>query len=739
MNKIELLAPAGSMEALKSAVINGADAVYCGGINFGARANANNFDYESMQQAIRFCHLRNVKIYVTMNTLLFEDEFDRAMNDVDFYYNNGVDAIIVQDLGLLDRIRKQYPDMEIHASTQMHIHNEAGVNWLKKMGVKRVVLARETPINLIKKCCDLGVDIEIFTYGALCICYSGQCYMSHFTQNRSGNRGSCAQSCRMKYKLEKNGEEIKLKDEYLLSPKDLNVIENIGEIIEAGVTSLKIEGRMKRPEYVGMVTKVFKEAIDAYYSGKKYTLTQKKLEELMVLFNRGYTKGFIFSDDNNLMSTRRPNHMGIEIGEVIFKKGNMTQIKLNSDIAQGDGLRIISDNGDVGIVANLIEINGLLKSKGNAGDIISFYNIDRVNISDKVIKTTDINLINEINSRKDLFKRDIEIKYKVEIDKKIKVVAIEKSGIEVIIYSDAIALTAKTCPIDRVRFEEQMLKFGESIYQVCKISGAFQDFFMPVKLINDLKRKIILALDKKILERDINENYPLVYKGLKNKLDEYSLNCLIIKNEDQIKLIDNNKYIVFSENKDLYNIDNIYPITPLINEESVYYKKQYVLCNELGSLTSISENTIAIASSNFNVTNSFALQCLYENNIKIAMLSNELNNDQKTMLINEFKKRNDFFPSLIDSVVSKRCMMSMKHCVINSIYLKNKENCNLCRVNEFILKDGLGNAFLLEGDYNCNLKVKDVKTTFNFDYFGNSKIVEVFTDDEKIMNLITEK
>lgn len=213
MRKVELLAPAGSMSALKAAISNGADAVYLGGVMFGARAYAQNFDAEEMKEAIRLAHSYDVSVYVTMNTLIHEDEIEKCMEYVDFLYHADVDALIIQDLGLMELVRKTYPDLELHCSTQMHIHNKEGILKMKDAGAKRVVLARETSIEDVKRYSELGIDLEVFVYGAICVGYSGQCLMSAVLKNRSGNRGECAQTCRLPYDLIKieNGKKRKLK------------------------------------------------------------------------------------------------------------------------------------------------------------------------------------------------------------------------------------------------------------------------------------------------------------------------------------------------------------------------------------------------------------------------------------------------------------------------------------------------------------------------------------------------
>ena len=272
--KIELLSPAGNMESLIAAIEAGCDAVYLGGTLFGARAFANNFNDEELIEAIKYAHMYGVKVYVTTNIIIYEHEVNNFLKYIDFLHKNNVDAIIVQDLGMLDLVHKTFPNLEVHASTQMHIHNLDGVIMAKKLGVKRVVLARETPIEVIKEIKNnVEMDLEIFAHGALCVSYSGQCLFSSLIGSRSGNRGSCVGSCRLPYKIVDEFNNKLNNGDYPLSMKDLNTLEYIGELIEAGVTSLKIEGRMKSPEYVYIVTKLYREAIDSYYKNKKVIKT----------------------------------------------------------------------------------------------------------------------------------------------------------------------------------------------------------------------------------------------------------------------------------------------------------------------------------------------------------------------------------------------------------------------------------------------------------------------------------
>ena len=264
MKRVELLAPAKDLYTAKVAIEAGANAVYLGGKSFGARFFATNLENEDLKEAVLFAHTRGAKVYVTVNTIVYQSEWNQLIEYLDYLSKIDVDAIIVQDLGVLYYVRSKYPHMEVHASTQMNIYNERGLEILNHLGVKRVVLARETSLEMIKKLKNQEIELEVFVHGALCFCASGNCLMSYAIGNRSGNRGKCAQPCRKTYTLYENQTKISA-TAALMSMKDLCTIQEIDKLIEAGITSFKIEGRMKSAEYVYTTVKAYKKAIDAYY------------------------------------------------------------------------------------------------------------------------------------------------------------------------------------------------------------------------------------------------------------------------------------------------------------------------------------------------------------------------------------------------------------------------------------------------------------------------------------------
>lgn len=336
---VELLSPAGDFECVKAAVQNGADAIYVGASSFSARASADNFSLDELKEVINYAHIRNVKVHLALNTLIKNDEFSDAISIAEKAYEYGIDAIIAQDLGLASTLISAFPKLPIHASTQMTIHNIRGVKALERMGIKRVVLARELSISEIEYICrNSDVEIETFVHGALCISYSGQCLFSSMVGGRSANRGKCAQACRLPYQLLQNNKVVD--KGYLLSPRDLCGLDFLPALIEAGVTSFKIEGRLKSPEYVATVTRIYRKYIDLYFSSNPYEINEKDRKDLLQVFNRGnFSAGHLDKEPNlNLVFKEKQNNMGIYIGNVAnynAKKGHVT-LNLNDKIAIGD-------------------------------------------------------------------------------------------------------------------------------------------------------------------------------------------------------------------------------------------------------------------------------------------------------------------------------------------------------------------------------------------------------------------
>ena len=343
--KVELLAPAGSYESMVAAYSAGADAVYIGGAKFGARAFADNLDTDQMKKAIDYAHIRGRKLYLTVNTLLKQKETEELYDYLLPFYREGLDAVIVQDFGVFQMVREAFPDMDLHASTQMTVTGVRGAAWLQERGASRVVTARELSMEEIRKIHEqVPVEIESFVHGALCFCYSGQCLLSSMIGGRSGNRGRCAQPCRLPYQLYEE-DSLLSRDPYLMSPKDMCTLDLIPELVESGIYSFKMEGRMKKPEYTAGITSVYRKYIDQYLNDGKenFMVRPEDRSLLMDLYNRGgFSQGYYQQHNGkDMMSMQRPNHWGTEAAKMI-SAGRETKWKALEDLNSRDVLELRS-------------------------------------------------------------------------------------------------------------------------------------------------------------------------------------------------------------------------------------------------------------------------------------------------------------------------------------------------------------------------------------------------------------
>lgn len=696
MERIELLAPSGNLETLKVAIEAGADAVYIGGYAYSARSYADNFSNDEMIEAINYAHLYGVKIYVTVNTLIYDDEVETFMNYIDFLHRNHVDAIIIQDLGMFDLIHKTYPNLEIHASTQMHIHNIEGVKFAKECGFKRVVLARETSIDKIKEIRkNIDIDLEVFCHGALCVSYSGECLMSSLIGGRSGNRGCCAGTCRLPYNLvEVNGSKqtVLNKDKYLLSMKDLNSLEHISELIEAGVTSLKIEGRMKRKEYIYLVVSIYRKCIDNYYKNGKTLVTDKDIIELKKIYNREFTKGFLFNEENSkIVNQFRPNHQGIKIGTVIKQDKNFVSIKLSDKLKQGDGIRIINSNSDVGLQLNYIYKNNKLINAANKNDIIYIKINDKVDNGDIVLKTTDIDQLNRINELLNRPVRKIKIKgyFEAKIGSNL-ILTISDLKNTVKVTSDIFVEKAKTNPITTDLIIKQLSKLGNTIYEMDDLQLNIDDnIFISIKELNELRRQ---AIDKLNEQRQ----YKIKYLKTNYQIDipnfeiETNINYLINTKEQYEKIKNKDIVSIYVQDNNLFNslkLDNrIIRKVSRVNENYQNYESR-LLIGEIGSLNFYKNNSL-ITDFSFNVTNSYTVAFLHSIGVEKITLSYELTDEQITKLLLNYRERYNKQPNLELIIYGKEEMMISKFNLLkmykkegNNLYLKDRYN-KLYKVKE---------------------------------------------------------
>lgn len=363
--KVELLAPAGSMTALHAAVRAGADAVYLGLESFNARRGADNFTLETLEEACEYAHLRGVSVYVTLNVAVLPDEVNDALELARQAYRVGADAFIVQDLGLASELTRTLPEARLHISTQMNTHNEAGIRAAARLGARRVTLAREMSLEEIANLCEtagqLGMEIECFAHGALCICYSGQCFMSSMIGGRSANRGTCAQPCRLPYELRNVAiqKDLPSPGDHLLSPQDLCAVNLLPDMIEAGVSSLKIEGRMKSPEYVFAVVSVYRAVLDRIVQGDSSAATATELNQLAEAFSRGFTTAYLEGNrSNSMMSYQRPNNRGVLIGRVADVSGRIAVIPAERDLHVGDVIEFWTRKGHAALVVSELNKDG---------------------------------------------------------------------------------------------------------------------------------------------------------------------------------------------------------------------------------------------------------------------------------------------------------------------------------------------------------------------------------------------
>lgn len=487
--KIEILAPAGSYESFHAAIVAGADAVYAGGPKFGARAFAENFTEAQLLNAIDYAHLHQRKFYLTVNTLLKDYEIEQLPEYLEPLYQRGLDAVIVQDMGVLNVVRQYFPDMDIHASTQMTVTGVNGAQFLKENGAVRVVPAREISLEEVRNIKSVtGMEMECFVHGALCYCYSGQCLLSSLIGGRSGNRGQCAQPCRLPYTVD--GEKG-----YLLSLKDICTLDIIPDLIEAGIDSFKIEGRMKRPEYVAGVTSIYRKYVDLYLKNpqKPYLVDDKDKEMLMDLFNRGgfHTGYYKQKNGRNMITIQKPNHIGVKAGDVLSQKGREVQMRALTDIAAGDLIEFKNEaqRYTTGKSCKQGEVITILAPKGMrlpAGEVL--YRVQ----SPELLNTLEI----MYSKGKVIEKLYGYISMKAGKAAKL-VVCKDEYSVEV--ESEQQVEAASSRPLDEERIKKQLQKTGNTEFAFDMLDVELHgEVFLPMQQLNEMRRKALEELEKKI-------------------------------------------------------------------------------------------------------------------------------------------------------------------------------------------------------------------------------------------------
>ncbi len=735
----ELLSPAGSMESLKAGIQNGADAIYLGGSSFGARAAATNFDNDELIEAVKYAKLRDVNIFVTVNTSIKETEIEDLISYTDFLYKIGVDAIILSDIGIAEVLRKRYPNMELHASTQISAHSLNDVLELKQVGFDRVVIARELGIEEIKEICDnVDIDIEVFIHGAICVSYSGQCLMSSMLGDRSGNRGRCAQPCRQSYKLinKTTGRIINVNGNYLLSPKDLCSIENIEKILDTGVKSLKIEGRMKRPEYVAVVTSRYRKAIDNYINNKITTDKKTLKEDLEAIFNRKFTSGYLMSKNgSDIINLDKPNNVGVKVGEVLSfnLKKNKLKIKLSGKLSKGDGINL--GGGNIGRIIK----DGEIFDCGVAGDIVEIDFIKNIKPKTPVYKTSDKQLVDNANKS---FKEGIEnkkINLKCEIF--IKVGYKIKFNLENIeIFSDEIIEKANNKEAEIDKIIERLSKTGGTPYNFI-FNNIFVDknAFIPVSVLNNLRRKAIEKYEEYRLDFSAKRIiYPYDnYSYLKGEKVFNGKITLKVHNNSQLDTILENPNIsefvkeIYTEDFTLLEkyyskfktlgINIIYSALGVIRNEEYYVLEKYLskinsdIFNKVQISTWGSKNFFKSKfgtkkfniDTYFNIYNSYSLKFFEKYfDAEDITISQEINKFEIKNLLDKSKERNSNVDMIIyghtRSMLTEYCAMGVltKDC-------HKDRRCSECARSDYILKDNENREFRLFQDIFCRTEIRN--------------------------------
>lgn len=503
MHTLELLAPAGNWTAMVAAVQSGADAVYFGGKQFNARQNADNFDDAGIKSAVDYLHLRGKRAYITLNTLIKEHEMADVLRFVAQCYQIGVDALILQDIGLASCVKKYFPLLPIHASTQCGIHNTMGVQKASELGFSRVILARETSIADMKIIHEAvpNMALEAFVHGALCVSFSGQCLMSSMLGGRSGNRGTCAQPCRLPYQLWRDDE--RWAKGYRLSLKDLCAYSYLHGMINAGVTSFKIEGRLKRPEYVSVVMDVYRRAID-----HMQCYTEDDMDELKRIYNRGgFTKGYAFgTDENELLCATQPNHMGLDVGHVIQCSDEFMEVKLFKRLGVGDKIRLVRHGAELDgqSIHSMLLMNKLIQHAQSGQTIKIKLNMrTKPQVGDLVVQVEDAMLLHTATARTRVEHHSIPLSGKISIHVgKPAELCLWVDALRSEVFSHTTVSLAQQAPITEAQVRSAIQRTGGTVFAIENLEVKMDDqAWLPLKELNEMRRHALQQLEQLILQK----------------------------------------------------------------------------------------------------------------------------------------------------------------------------------------------------------------------------------------------
>ncbi len=741
----ELLAPAGSMEALKAAVANGADAVYLGLKKFGARAYSNNFDEDALREAVAYAHLRAVKVYVTLNTIVFENELPDIYRQIDVLNEIGVDGVIAQDLAVLTYVARNFDDMEAHCSTQMGIDDAEGALLAKELGAKRVVVSREVPIDGVKQIRrQADIPVEIFVHGALCVSYSGNCIMSGMTGNRSGNRGRCIGSCRKLYDIIELGkvsasyavgtvddagapaEERVLGRNYILSTKDLNTIDHVESF--KGIDSLKIEGRMKEPVYVANVVSRYRMALDG-------RATNADTEKLNRTFNRTYTEGYLFGEDRgNITNVDKPNHHGYRIGTIAGSRKGVHEIKLERDLHQNDVIRIRHKGEDVNLaLAKIYDASGRLINGADAGESCFIKLKEKLSAGDVVYKTKDVQYEKQLEAQLEgEFRRFAIDMSAYAYPGAPLVVTAECAGHQAAHESEELLSEALKQPTTIEMVEKQLTRLNDTVFELGKLDYEDNGAFVPAKMLNAARKSIVEQLcEQRTAGRPPREaaalapdavdesSMPATGKPLTFAAQKPYLTASVVTQEQYEACKAAGISEVYFEN-----------VVPRNSVDYAALDKRFDLGGEgerpdlliggMGGIQHFRGGRPFVTDYSLNVTNSVSCRELHRLGAKRVTLSYEINEWQLCDLLEAYRAENGGAPALEMIVYGHAPLLVTKYCP-----LKKMGQCGRCRSTRYEIRDEYGTFPILPLG-NCDTVVLNGKRLNLLDEMPGIEGVEAF-------------
>ena len=750
----ELLAPAGSFAALQAALANGADAVYLGGKTFSARAFADNFTLEQIAQAVRLAHLWHAKIYVTLNTLISDEEMPEALYYAGELYHAGVDAIILQDIGLMTALRRLLPDLPLHASTQMSIHNAAGCNFLASQGLERVILARELSLEDIARVRSAAdIELESFVHGALCICYSGQCLFSSMVGGRSGNRGRCAQPCRMAYKLVDDlGREVKTccKGNYLLSPRDLVGYEEIEKLYRQQLASWKIEGRMKKPEYVAVVTKVYRQVLDNLAKGLPPQEAEESMRRLLQVFNRDHcTAYWSHNPGSAMMSYARPNNRGVFAGRIQSAGRGRISLKLSQPLHIGDMLEIWGSGGNKPtLTVEDMTLAGRPTEAAAPGDTVSV-SCKGGREGDRVFKIFDAPLMEEARGSMDDFPcRPLNFAFNACIGQPFYLRAWDEDNYTAAYTSDYVVEPARSSVSDLTGIRVQLSRLGGTGYKLGELTGALdKGVMLPSSVLNKCRRKVVedilaqrAAGDQRPWDKNaFADNIRIFLPAEKQKAVEKTAISVLTATTEQARLAADkgvkNIYIDALGFSGREEVDysclcrelqakgaGLLPYLPQIilpHEEEYWLKKiiswqelplSGVVVNNLGQIQMLRDlgwSKPVYGGMGLNCFNSSSCRFLAEQGLKRITLSPELNLEQLKKLDSCGMQTEVFAQGALQVMVSEYCGVGALCGGRRHDSRENNPCSRPCRSskNNFYFRDEKGFCFPLRCDNACRMHV----------------------------------